>query len=293
MRLVDAIERTFGVRLPLDTFWFRARTVRAIAGLLRDASGRVRWPLRVPIRAGGSRPPLFCVHTIGGNLFHYFELARALPDDQPVIGLNAVGVGGGEPARTSVEAIAADCIAAMREQQPHGPYRIAGFSSGGTVAFEMAQQLRAAGEDIAFLGLLDTWAPGVYRRPAGSGLIGRLRARLRPLLQRDRITHALLHALGLKPPGGFPDGASAHWWAHWSYRPRMYPGRVDLYIADVSRLEASDPLLGWSRRVGGNLTLHSVSGSHGLMMKPPHVDALAALIRQRLDEDMAGEAHGV
>jgi amino acid adenylation domain-containing protein len=293
VRMADAIERSFGQRLPLDTFWFRARTVRTIAGLLRDASGRVRWPLRVPIRAGGSRPPLFCVHTIGGNLFHYFELARALPDDQPVIGLNAVGVGGGEPARTSVEAIAADCIAAMREQQPHGPYRIAGFSSGGTVAFEMAQQLRAAGEDIAFLGLLDTWAPGVYRRPAGSGLIGRLRARLRPLLQRDRITHALLHALGLKPPGGFPDGASAHWWAHWSYRPRMYPGRVDLYIADVSRLEASDPLLGWSRRVGGNLTLHSVSGSHGLMMKPPHVDALAALIRQRLEEDMAGEAHGV
>ncbi len=288
VRMADAIERSFGQRLPLDTFWFRARTVRAIAGLLRDASGRVRWPLRVPIRAGGSLPPLFCVHTIGGNLFHYFELARALPDDQPVIGLNAVGVGGGEPARTSVEAIAADCIAAMREQQPHGPYRIAGFSSGGTVAFEMAQQLLAAGEQIAFLGLLDTWAPGVYRRPAGSGLIGRLRARLRPLLQRDRITHALLHALGMKPPGGFPDGASAHWWAHWSYRPRMYPGQVDLYIADVSRLEASDPLLGWSRRVGGNLTLHSVSGSHGLMMKPPHVDALAALIRQRL----RGETHG-
>ncbi len=284
VRLVDAIERAFGVRLPLDTFWFRGSTVRDIAGLLRDASGGRRWPMLVPMKAGGTQTPLFCVHTIGGNLFHYYELARALPDGLPVMGLNAIGVEGLDAARWRVEDIAADCIAAMRSAQAAGPYRIAGYSSGGTVAFEMAHQLLAAGETVSFLGLLDAWGPGIYQRAPDSGLARRLAARLRPYLARDRLVHAVLHRLGLRPPGGFPDGASAHWWAHWGYKWRAYPGRVDLYLAEMSRREASDPSLGWPALVSGALVLHSVNGSHGLMMKTPHVQTLADLIRRRLDE---------
>ena len=283
VRLVDAIERTFGVRLPLDTFWFRGNTIRDIAGLLRGAGAPLRWPLLVPIRPGGTRRPLFCVHTIGGNLFHYYELAKALPDGQPVMGLNAVGVGGAEPARSRIEDIAADCITAMRSAQPAGPYRLLGFSSGGTVAYEMAQQLRAAGEQVDFLGLLDTWAPGTYLRAPDGSLIDRLVAPLRPYTDRRRLQHLVCSLTGLSPRR-FPDAASAHWWAHWSYRPASYPGRVDLYVADASRLEASAPCLGWSSRVTGPLVQHPVEGSHGLMVKPPRVRDIAQMLQQRLDE---------
>ncbi len=283
VRLVDAIERTFGVRLPLDTFWFRGNTIRDIAGLLRGVGAPLRWPVLVPIRPGGTRRPLFCVHTIGGNLFHYYELAKALPDGQPVMGLNAVGVGGAEPARSRIADIAADCIAAMRSAQPAGPYRLLGFSSGGTVAYEMAQQLRAAGEQVDFLGLLDTWAPGTYLRAPGSSLIERLVAPLRPYTDRRRLQHLVCSLIGLSPRH-FPDAASAHWWAHWSYRPTTYPGRVDLYVADASRLEASAPCLGWSSRVTGSLVQHPVEGSHGLMVKPPRVREIAQMLQRRLDE---------
>jgi len=283
VRLVDAIERTFGVRLPLDTFWFRGNTIRDIAGLLRGAGAPLRWPVLVPIRPGGTRRPLFCVHTIGGNLFHYYELAKALPEGQPVMGLNAVGVGGAEPARSRIADIAADCITAMRSAQPAGPYRLLGFSSGGTVAYEMAQQLRAAGEQVDFLGLLDTWAPGTYLRAADGSLIDRLIAPLRPYTDRRRLQHLVCSLTGLSPRR-FPDAASAHWWAHWSYRPATYPGRVDLYVADASRLEASAPCLGWSSRVTGPLVQHPVEGSHGLMVKPPRVREIAQMLQQRLDE---------
>ncbi|MBT9518643.1 MAG: amino acid adenylation domain-containing protein [Methyloversatilis discipulorum] len=283
VRLVDAIERTFGVRLPLDTFWFRGNTIRDIAGLLRGAGAPLRWPVLVPIRPGGTRRPLFCVHTIGGNLFHYYELAKALPEGQPVMGLNAVGVGGAEPARSRIADIAADCVSAMRSAQPAGPYRLLGFSSGGTVAYEMAQQLRAAGEQVDFLGLLDTWAPGTYQRAPDGSLFDRLIAPVRPYTDRRRLQHLVCSLTGLSPRR-FPDAASAHWWAHWSYRPATYPGRVDLYVADASRLEASAPCLGWSSRVTGPLVQHPVEGSHGLMVKPPRVHEIAQMLRQRLDE---------
>ena len=239
LRLVEAIARTFGTRLPLDTFWFRGNTIRDIAGLLREQSGRGRWPLLVPIKPAGDLPPLFCMHTIGGNLFHYFDLARALSPRQPVLGLNALGVDGHAAPRSSVRDIAADCIVAMREAQPRGPYRLAGA--------------------------------------------------VRPYLRRERLEHAVLNLFGRTPRQGFPDAASAHWWAHWGYRPQTYAGRVDLYIAEESRIEASKSCLGWSARVSGGFEIHPVPGTHGLMVKPPVVDELARLLQRRLDEEVGEE----
>jgi thioesterase domain-containing protein len=223
------------------------------------------------------------VHTIGGNLFHYYELARALPNGQPVMGLNAVGVGGAEPARSRIADIAADSIAAMRSVQPGGPYRLLGYSSGGIVAYEMAQQLRAAGDQVDFLGLLDSWAPGTYRRAPNGSLMGRLVAPLRPYTNRQRLKHLVCSLTGLSPRH-FPDAASAQWWAHWSYRPTTYPGRVDLYVANASLLEASAPCLGWSSLVEGQLVQYAVEGSHGLMVQPPRVHELAQMLQDRLDE---------
>ena len=103
------------------------------------------------------------MHTMGGNLFHYYELARHLHAEQTVYGLQARGVfGTGRPDHT-IEAIAAHCIESMRTVQPDGPYLVAGYSSGGVVAFEVAQQLAAAGQQVALLALLDTY------RAAGHG----------------------------------------------------------------------------------------------------------------------------
>ncbi len=283
LRLVDAIERTFGSRLPLDTFWFCGNTIRDIAGVLRDRFCSTNWPLLVPIKPGGSRRPLFCVHTIGGNLFHYFELAGALSAEQPLLGLNARGVDGRAPPRSSIREIAEDCIGAMREAQPQGPYRLAGFSSGGTVAFEMARLLHSAGEHVEFLALLDTYAPGVRTLAPGSGRVGRALGAMRPYMNRDRLTHAFLSMFGRTPRGGFPDVASAHWWAHWGYRPAPYPGRIDLYIAEDSLRSASKPCLGWTGMAAGGLAVHAIPGSHGLMVKRPAVQVLAGLLQKHLD----------
>ena len=284
LRLVGAIANTFGTRLPLDTLWFRGSTIRGIAELLRGQTGCSPWPMLMPIKPGRSKPALFCVHTIGGNLFHYFDLAKALSVAQPVMGLQARGVDGIETPRSKVADIAADCIAAMRAMQPHGPYHLAGFSSGGIVAFEMAQQLLAGGESVGLLALLDTYAPGVYRRAPSGRLLDRLARAVRPYMNRMRLAHAVHRLVGATPRHGFPDLGSAHWWAHWGYRPSAYPGQVDLYLAEESRSEASEPCLGWTRLAAGGLEIHQIPGSHGLMVKPPLVQILAESLQRRLDE---------
>ena len=145
VQLMDRIDQAFHRRLPLDTLWFRGGTIETLARILRDEvpSGP---DTGLFLMKKGSRRPLFVVHTMGGNLFHYYDLARHLDAEQTVYGLQARGVyGTGRPDDT-IEAIATHCIESMRTVQPQGPYLVAGFSSGGVVAFEVAQQLVAAGQ---------------------------------------------------------------------------------------------------------------------------------------------------
>ncbi|GAB4200472.1 MAG: hypothetical protein Tsb002_36620 [Wenzhouxiangellaceae bacterium] len=107
----------------------------------------------VPIQPKGSRPPLFCVHPIGGGVLCYGELAGELGPDQPLFGLQAVDRDG--DSKHSVETMASDYIRAIRSVQEQGPYALAGWSLGGVIAFEMARQLREAGETVNTLALLD------------------------------------------------------------------------------------------------------------------------------------------
>ena len=142
-QLFDEIERLFGRRLPLDTLWYKGASIADVAHLLREDVQSITWPILVPIKPSGSKPPLFVVHTMGGNLFHYDYLARTLDPRQPVMGLQARGVYGREQPRHRIEDIAADCVRALRSHQAQGPYLIAGYSSAGIVAFEIARQLEA------------------------------------------------------------------------------------------------------------------------------------------------------
>jgi len=120
----------------------------------------------VEIQGGDGKQPFFCVHPLGGNVLCYFDLARHLGSDQPFYGLQALGLNGEEvQAEMGVEAIAAQYVEALRSVQPRGPYALGGWSMGGVVAYEMAQQLRAQDEQVARLVLLDAWAPAGRRGP--------------------------------------------------------------------------------------------------------------------------------
>ena len=156
VRLLAEVERDFGCRLPLSSLFGTAGSIEGMARML----GRVEkaaWTPLVAIQPEGPRPPLFCVHPVGGNVLCYFELARALGTEQPFYGLEARGFEPGEPPCRSLEEMAALYLQAIRAVAPEGPYHLLGWSFGGNVAVEMARQLVERGERVALLALLDSY----------------------------------------------------------------------------------------------------------------------------------------
>ncbi|NJR39397.1 MAG: amino acid adenylation domain-containing protein [Leptolyngbyaceae cyanobacterium CSU_1_4] len=130
----------------------------------KEWSAESKSPL-VPLTLGGKKQPFFCVHPMFGVVFPYLELAHHLGSDRSFYGLQPLGLDGKSTPLNRIEAIAAYYIRAIQTLQPQGPYFLGGWSFGGLVAFEMAQQLTQAGQEIALLAILDTPAP-TNRQPS-------------------------------------------------------------------------------------------------------------------------------
>ncbi|HEY9830742.1 MAG TPA: amino acid adenylation domain-containing protein [Stenomitos sp.] len=158
VRLMAQIHQQFEREIPLSTFFLNP-TVEGLANTLAQPTDSGSWSPLVPIQPSGSKPPFFCVHPILGVVFPYYELAYALGFDQPFYGLQPLGLDGEQSPFTRIEEMAAHYIEALRQVQPSGPYFLGGWSFGGLVAFEMAQQLLDAGHQVALLAILDTLAP--------------------------------------------------------------------------------------------------------------------------------------
>jgi aspartate racemase len=159
VRVLSQVEEMAHKKLPLVTL-FQAPTVEQLAGVLRQSTWEAPWSSLVAIQPSGSKPPFFCVHAAAGNVLFYSDLARYLGTDQPLYGLQARGLDGSEAPVGRLEEMAAHHVDEIRSIQPEGPYFLGGLSFGGTVAFEMAQQLTAQGHEVALLVLFDTCGPG-------------------------------------------------------------------------------------------------------------------------------------
>ena len=160
--LFAQIEKQFGKNLPLATL-FQSATIAEIAQIIRSKEWLAPWESLVPIKPTGNKPPLFYIHGGGGNLLIYRDLALALNSDQPVYGLQPRGLDGRYVPFQRIEDMAAHYLAQIRRLQPNGPYFLAGLSSGGLVAWEIAQHLQAQGQEVALLALFDTNGPDDFK----------------------------------------------------------------------------------------------------------------------------------
>jgi thioesterase domain-containing protein/non-ribosomal peptide synthetase component F len=155
VRLFAQIGREFQRKLPLSVL-FEAQTIAQLSKVLETEVASSDWSPLVVIQPRGSRPPFFCIHGGGGNVLIYRDLSRHLGPDQPFYGLQAAGLDGERPPLTTIEDMASLYVKEIRNFQPRGPYFLGGYCMGGTVAYEMAQQLRGQGEEVAVLALFDT-----------------------------------------------------------------------------------------------------------------------------------------
>ncbi|GAB7074979.1 amino acid adenylation domain-containing protein [Streptomyces sp. JCM 18897] len=155
-RLIGRIRATLGTDLSIRTL-FEAPTVAALAGRLDSAADDDSLATLLPLRTTGSLPPLFCVHPAGGLAWPYAGLLPHLDPGQPFYGLQTPNLDGTAPFPESIEEMAATYAAEIRAVQPHGPYRLLGWSFGGNVVQEIAVQLQEAGEEVALLAILDAF----------------------------------------------------------------------------------------------------------------------------------------
>ncbi len=155
VRIIAEIETLLKRRLPLATL-YKAPTIEKLAQILRGEVSSPGWSPLVTIQPAGSRPPLFCMHGAGGTVLIYRDLSHHLGLDQPFYGLQSQGLDGSRPPLKTIEEMAALYIKEIRRAQPRGPYFLGGYCGGGTIAYEVAQQLQVDGEQVALLALFDT-----------------------------------------------------------------------------------------------------------------------------------------
>jgi thioesterase domain-containing protein len=284
-----------------------ARTPAKMADLIFFECSRIDRSTVVPLRnVHGSRPPLFIVHGVGGNVLGFYALAKCLGEDQPVYGIQAQSLLPGEPAMLRLEQMAAKYVADMRAVCQQGPYHLLGFSFGGLVAYEIAQQLRASGLKVGVVGMLDTrqpeWMDGVpalgsLRKRAFLRLLAiyrhtyRRNGRLRYLWRR--VSERLLRAsYRYKATTGLGAVASAernvreiNRVAGIAYKVRPYAGKVTLFRVESDPMEQPLPLdLDWGKFVKGGLKITRLPGDHGRILHQPGLGSLArelmALLRE-------------
>jgi thioesterase domain-containing protein/acyl carrier protein len=322
VRLFAELEKITGRKLPLVTL-FQAPTIEELARLADDNQNSRRSVL-VPVREKGSRPPLFLVHGAGGDvLWGYANLAKHLPDAQPVYGIKSRGQVGLDEFE-HIEDMARFYLQEVRALQPHGPYFLGGYCFGGNVAYEMARQLRSQGERVSQLLLIDAspsnagyermplWKPSFHYR-FGRNLYYWLKdfvTMLEPQEQRRYIVRkarVLWRKLTAKinrkynasnvdldeviDVNHFPESELKFWQIHLNalvaHIERPYAGHVTLLRTRGQPIFCSfADDFGWGKLARGGVDVKHIPGSHENIFVEPNVKFLAEQIEECLVETM-------
>ncbi len=251
------------------------------------------------IRPTGARPPVFCVHSGVGFSLPYLPLARHIGAEHPIYGIQAPCVVDFAPLPGSVEEIATDYIRRIREIRPEGPYHLLGWSFGGTIVYEMAVQLRAAGEEVGVLSVLDAYPrTGVSDDREEQSLyawllegIGHHRSEFgdRDLTVRDifetlRRDNSPLARMGERRMARMVDLMSHHQTLKSQYAPGGYDGRMQLFVSEspLSDGARANKAELWKPVFHGPLDVHHVACTHDEMMSSGPLEEIGPAVTAEL-----------
>jgi thioesterase domain-containing protein len=314
-RVISRLRAAFGVELAVLSL-FEAPTVAALSLRIASAlqpgmparatrpAAPAPLPLLVELQPMGSRPPLFLVHPVGGNVLCYAALARHFGADQPVFGFRARGLEDGENLLHRVEEMAAAYVEELRGRVPDGLVHLGGWSMGGLIAWEMGRQLRGQGRRVGLLAMLDTVLdpadPGAededlraplatfardlglsladlqqeahdaaLRRLDEDGVLGRL-------LELTRSRRLLPAEFGLEQVRTLWRVFKANHRAARRYQPEPAAMPLKLIRATTgARTSSRDGDLGWSALSPAGLEVHVVPGDHFSIVQEPAVGDVA------------------
>jgi len=290
-RLFAQIEEDFKLRIPLVTL-VKAPTIKKLANVIHLPGAPDAWHSLVTIQPSGVRPPLFCIHGESGHLLMYRSLARYLGADQPIYGLQPQGLDGKQAPLTRIEDMAARYIKEMQVIQPEGPYFLAGYCMGGTIAFEMAQQLSGQGQRVDLLALLDTYNWRMMKQTFLHDLYFNIQKlwfschHFFSTSSRNRLSslQARFHELSNESVL-----AECNRRAACAYVPKVYSGRV-LHVRPARQYARYNrPEMDWDDLVTGGLEVFCVPSYPAQLVEEPFVRDLATKLRSCISESTARE----
>ncbi|KAB2343702.1 non-ribosomal peptide synthetase [Actinomadura rudentiformis] len=298
-RLVSRIRAALGTDLSVRLFLQAPTVAGVIESLAADPAAQARIDPVVPIRTSGEQPPLFCVHPVSGVAWCYSGLQRHLPADLPIYGLQLEM--SGESARPrDLEELTSSYAARIREIQPAGPYRLLGWSLGGTIAHAVAGRLQREGERVEFLALLDSYPtnpwlldmdPAAMRGEVEVAILMTMAQDLGLDVEtmddprsRQRMRQAVARGFGLREEilAELPHAAGNLIRIAQGDEHEVFHGDLVFLKASGTPLGDTDATQLWRPYVNGTIDHRVIGCEHFEMMKPGPVAEIGALLTARM-----------
>jgi amino acid adenylation domain-containing protein len=310
LQLFAHIEQIWHKRLSWGIL-FESPTIAELAEIIRRQTAPATSSSLVLLGASTSKkPPLFCIHALGGTLFSYYDLVRRLGSDRPIYGLQSRGIDDSQQPLERVEDMAKYFIKSIKTIEPHGPYFLVGYSFGGIVAFEMARQLAELGERVDFLGLLDIKSPKVGKDTMSvKKWLSFHFKKLKELQFKEQIEYCkdkIFYRFSIKTKGdaqGYKDVMAkrlatfemfepellnvleANLQAAKNYQPQVYAGKATLFWSEYQSIYIDrNPDLGWGDLVAEGVESIDIPGEHLSLLSEPHVEVLAKKLKSCLEQ---------
>ncbi len=312
VRMITKFETETGLKLPLSIL-FKYPTISSLLGSLEidkedlDTS----WKSLVPIKASGSKMPVYIIHGSGLNVMNFNDITKHVDPEQPVFGLQAKGLNGTEEPLDDMKLIAQSYIREIMEHNPSGPYAIAGYSFGGYVAVEMRNQLELLGKRVQMLAIFDTNAvESPLYQTWQSHLTKKIKRQvpkffwiLKSLYNRPKTTinyQLYLLLANVKSITKKISGADKadfnefykqldkinekHWHAFNNYNLTPFNDRIYLFRARERIYYVNDfKHLGWKKYAKKGVRVYDVPGDHKTMLLPPNARQFAIALQHALD----------
>jgi amino acid adenylation domain-containing protein len=305
--LTRKLEKEFHVRFPVAAL-LRHPTIRELAALF-SKGGEAAVDFALGFKSSGSKPPLFCIPGLNGDVIGFQRLSEQIgrmDKDRPVYGLQILNFFENRFFEDTHD-VAAYCIEAIRKIQPKGPYHFIGYSFGGFVAYEMAQQLLKAGERTAFLCMIDTYSPQAFSSLRRN--LGFILEKYRKLSRKDRRHFLRNFLIGSRRAVVQAIRAGTYWLLSGKIskqiRNRLYAGETRIKLIEIKYTAkpypgnlillkseerektykyrvCRDDALGWAGLVQ-KAVVYPITGAHLETLREPHVQGITGHVMQALE----------
>ncbi|MBS1530395.1 MAG: non-ribosomal peptide synthetase, partial [Bacteroidetes bacterium] len=304
VQITTRIEKKLGKKMQIATLFSYPTIAQLSSYIDKESTKNIKWRSIVPIRPNGSKTPVYIVHGAGLNVLTFNDLAQYVDPDQPVFGLQGIGLDGEDVSVDSIESIAKYYVDEVVKHNPDGPYAIAGYSIGGFIAVEMARQLEAMGKAIKMLAIFDTDADNAREREPWHIIMPKVAKRYLPKFMggKKSLGKQLVYVFNNKLTavkgklGIAKKTESDEYYALLDSVIRRYfkalgnhklepvNHTIHLFKADFNDHYNDDEVfLGWKKYTTKEVKRYAVPGNHLTMMVMPHVAELGKALQEALN----------